>query len=150
MLIVAGVVFLAVMDGLTMFNRYAVRKTRQISENIRLYEGYRRLEHLVSAADSAAAGGVYITLYREGSPMAALAERDSLLIVLAVGSTDTLLSGVSGLRLSESPDAGADSIRLTLQNSYTGGLNLSFPLKIHTARLSETILREQEKGYAYE
>lgn len=150
MLIVAGVVFLAMMDGLTLFIRYSDRKTSQITENIRLYEGYRRLEHIVSAADSAVANDSQIIFYREGSVMAALTEQDSLLLAFVGSMSDTLLSGVSGLQLSESTGIGADSIRLTLKNPYTGGLNLSFSVKIHTDLIAETTLREREKEYAYE
>lgn len=150
MLIVAGVVFLAMMDGLTLFIRYSDRKTSQITENIRLYEGYRRLEHIVSSADSAVANDSQIIFYREGSVMAALTEQDSLLLAFVGSMSDTLLSGVSGLQLSESTGIGADSIRLTLKNPYTGGLNLSFSVKIHTDLIAETTLREREKEYAYE
>jgi hypothetical protein len=55
-MIVAGVVFLTMMDGLVLFNRYVGRKTQEITGNLRLGEGADMLRHLAAVSDSIAEG----------------------------------------------------------------------------------------------
>ncbi len=151
MMIVAGVIFLAVMDGMVLFNRYTQRKTAEITANMSLYEGYYRLRHLTATADSISAENGHIRLYRQTSGLAELTENDSLLVARTGTMTDTLMSGRSGLRVSESRGrTGADSLCLTITESAGGHLNISFPVKPPVDRQIMENLREQEKQYAYE
>jgi hypothetical protein len=171
-MIVAGIVFLAVMDGMVLFGRYASRKTGQITGNMRLYEGYYLLRHIAAEADSVAAagnpvwefsaagGGVgsgggtgsrRITLFREGRAMAELIETDSLLIARRISRIDTLIAGVSGLALIEARDiTGADTLKLTVRIPEGDPLMLSFPVVPATDRLAIKTIEEREKQYIYE
>jgi hypothetical protein len=138
------------MDGLVLFNRYTGRKTGEIIDNMRLYEGYSRLEHLAATSDSLSADGASISLFRRGNAFAILAESDSLLIVRAGAMTDTLLTGVAGLRVYESPvRTDADSLCITV-TTLGGSLGISFPVTLPPEKRAMEILKEQEKQYAYE
>ena len=66
MMIVAGVIFLSVMDGLTLFTRLQTQRAAALVENGRASEGYYRLENLIADADSICdeAGG--LVLFRSG------------------------------------------------------------------------------------
>ena len=151
MMIVAGVVFLAVMDGIVLFNRYARRKTIEITDNMRLYEGYYHLRHLVVSADSVSAGSGFVSLYRESAILAELSETDSLLIARIGAFTDTLMAGISGLTLLRADSRhAADSICLTVAEPDGGRLHISFPVRPAAHRLIVKELQEQEKQYAYE
>jgi CheY-like chemotaxis protein len=150
-MIIAGVVFLAVMDGLMLFNRYAQRKTAEIADNMRLYEGYSRLRHLAATSDSVSAGEAAITLWRRGEGFAELAESDSLLIARAGAMTDTLMPGVSGLRVCESSvRTDTDSICLSVAIPPDGKLDISLPVRLPVEQRAMEIIREQEKQYTYE
>lgn len=143
MMIVAGVVFLAVMDGIVMFGRYARAKTDEITRNIRLYEGYYRLEYLVASADSVTDNGGRLELFRDGGVMSVLAKHDSLLTASTGHLTDTLLWGLEDMRLN-----GADSLLFTLSTS-SEPLSISFGLR---PPYDESIINlwEQEITYKYE
>lgn len=143
MMIVAGAVFLAVMDGIVMFGRYARAKTDEITRNLRLYEGYYRLEHLVASADSVTDNGGRLELFRDGGIMSILTQRDSLLTASTGHLTDTLLWGLEDMRLN-----GADSLLFTLSTSGEP-LPISFGLR-PTHDESIINLRKQETPYAYE
>ncbi len=151
MMIVAGIVFLAVMDGIVLFNRYTQLKTEQITANMRLYEGYYHLQYLTAAADSVSAEDSSVRLYRESAVIADLYEKDSVLIVRMGHVTDTLMYRVSGLALAENtPLAEADSVKLAVGEPGGNRLELSFPIKPPVSRTIIPNLREQEKQYAYE
>ena len=83
MMIVAGVIFLSVMDGLTLFTRLQTQRAAALVENGRASEGYYRLENLIADADSICdeAGG--LVLFRSGQ-QGLLAIRDSILLYNAV------------------------------------------------------------------
>jgi hypothetical protein len=157
MMIVAGVVFLAVMEGLGLFNRYMGMKTTEIMTNMRLYEGYYLLRHLTASADSVSMEGtpdrgMCIRLFREDVLVADLSETaDSALIARRGTRLDTLMSSVSGLGLSEtSQSAGVDTIKLSISTSDGNRLALGFPVVPAAIRPSLKDLREQERQYAYE
>ncbi len=151
MMIVAGVIFLAVMDGLVVFNRYTQRKTAEITANMRLYDGYYRLQYLAATADSVSSGTGSVRLFCQGNGFADLAEMDSLLIASLGPMADTLITGISRLRISDSRQTtGADSICLTIAASSGDCLEISFPVKPPVDRQIIENLREQETQYAYE
>ncbi len=151
MMIVAGVVFVSVMDGIALFNRFAGLKVRQITGNMRLWEGYYHLRDLAAAADSVAEEGGELRLFRKHAAIADLSETDSLLIARYGPRTDILLSGVSEFTFVASRElAGADTIRLAVRNLDGGVLLLSFPVAPPAHELLVKNLREQEIPYEYE
>ncbi len=151
MMIVAGIVFASVMDGVVLFNRYAGLKTRQITENMRLWEGYYHLCDLTAAADSVSMQDGIVRLLRRQEPLADLLETDSLLVVRYGLRTDTLMSGISAPELAGGWEQnGTDTIRLAVRNPGEGTLTLRFPVAPPANRLLIENLREREKPYDYE
>lgn len=150
-MIVAGVVFLALMDGLLLFNRYTGRKAVEITGNMRLYEGHSHLEYLAATSDSLSADGTTVTLYRHGKQFAELSESDSLLVVRTGSMHDTLMYGVAGLGVYESPVAtDSDSVSLSVSISEGGNIHISFPVRLPVEKQAMEIIREHEKQFAYE
>lgn len=139
-MVLSGVVFLSIMEGASLLNRYARMRTNEITANMRLHEGYRTLQHLISQTDSASMEPAYITLFRDGSPLSSLALTDSLLVARTGIVSDTLLFGVSELHL------GEDTLRVVV----VGELVLRFPFRPLVSRRIVNSLQQQEKLYEYE
>lgn len=149
-MIVAGIVFIAVMDGVRLFSGYSGRFRARVDSNSRLYEGYYRLEHLVSSADSATLENGAIILWREGNRVV-LVGIDSILIARTGDMTDTLMVRVTETALMESGSATTvDTVCVTVSEPGGRRLRLSFPLKPDTGRIAVEKLKEQEIPYAYE
>lgn len=99
MMLVAGILFLTVMEGLTLFSRLQARRAEALLCSGRTREGYLHVVDLLTSADSihSSAPG-RLSIYRRGQH-AELALSDSLLIYRRGAFSDTLLSGVGVLRL---------------------------------------------------
>lgn len=145
MMVVAGIVFVTVMDGITLINRYTVTKTKQITDNMRLYEGYYLLRNLTASSDSVSSTEKRIRLFHGDSMIIDLLEIDSVLVARNGLRVDTLIFGVSRLDL-----VGNDSLILSLRTSRGTSLSLWFPIVPATNKLVEKTLSEIEAKYAYE
>lgn len=142
MMLVAGVVFLAVMDGLTLFTRLQTRRAGALLENGRRRDGYFQLEALTAGADSIRAGREGVDMFF-GGRQSVLALCDSALVYRTGEFRDTLLSGVAGLRLSGTdPD--------TLETALAEGFTVRFPVEPSPAERYIRSLEEIEEGYDYE
>jgi len=142
MMLVAGVVFLAVMDGLTLFTRLQTQRAVALLENGRRRDGYFRLESLASGADSIRSERRGVAIFR-GGRYSMLILCDSALVYRAGEFRDTLLSGVAGLRLSGTdPD--------TLEVDFVERFTLQFPVKLPPQERYRRSLDEIEEGYDYE
>jgi hypothetical protein len=142
MMIVAGIVFVSVMEGVTLFNRYAGQKTRQIVDNMRLWDGYYHLRDLAATADSASmAPGSAISLFNRRATLAELRSTPDSMLVAQLGThIDTLMTGVSGLRFS------ADTLTVTIRDTLTVSFAVVPPPEVIIVRS----LSERETTYAYE
>lgn len=99
MMLVAGIVFLTVMDGLTLFSRLQAQRMEALTAAGRRVDGYYRVVWLISRADSILPGAsAQLELYRGGS-RSELSLRDSALVFSCGDFRDTLLRGVGTLRL---------------------------------------------------
>lgn len=142
MMLVAGVVFLAVMDGLTLFTRLQTRRAGVLLENGRRRDGYFRLEALTAGADSICTGREGVAVFCSGR-QSVLALCDSALVYRTGEFRDTLLSGVAGLRLSGTdPD--------TLEVALAEGFVVRFLVEPPPAEQYRRSLAIIEKGYDYE
>ena len=142
MMLVAGIVFLAAMDGLTLFTRLQTRRAEALLTGGRQRYGYFRLEALVSGADSILTGRDGLEVYC-GGRLSELSVRDSALVYRAGEFQDTLLSGVKALRLAgDDPD--------TLEIGLAAGFTVRFPVEPPPAERYRESLDELEKGYGYE
>lgn len=142
MMLVAGIVFLAVMDGLTLFTRLQTRRAEALLTGGRQRDGYFRLESLVSGADSILTGRDGLEVYC-GGRLSELSVRDSALVYWAGEFRDTLLSGVTALRLAgDDPDS--------LEIGLAAGFTVRFLVEPPPAERYREALDELENGYGYE
>lgn len=144
MMLVAGIVFLAIMDGLTLFGRLQARRIETLTAAGRQTEGYYRAVSLISRADSilSAASGC-LELYC-GGRRSELSLRDSSLVFSGGDFRDTLLPGVGTLRL-ETGGSAPDTVTI----GFADGFAAKFPVR-SAARQYETALKEIEDNYVYE
>lgn len=144
MMLVAGIVFLTVMDGMTLFTRLQARRAEALLAAGRRTEGYYRTLSLITTADSVCPGAPgRLTLYG-GGRQAELSLRDSVLVYRAGAFLDTLSDGVCLLRL-EKYAAAPDTVQVGFGAGFTAGFPVPAP-----ARLYRIALDEIEKGYGYE
>ena len=95
LMILSGVVFLSVMDGFGLLNRFLDRTSQRISEQTEQYAGYFRTVDLAGDSDSLISEGERtLALYRKGGIHARLSLADSALIVRQDERSDTLLRNV--------------------------------------------------------
>lgn len=142
MMLVAGIVFLAVMDGLTLFTRLQARRTEALLTAGRQCDGYFRIESLVAGADSILTGHGELEIYRSGR-RTVLSLCDSAVVYHSGDFRDTLLRDVMALGLSgDDPD--------TLQIGLTRGFTVRFPVVFPVAEQYRRSLDKIENGYGYE
>lgn len=119
MMIVAGIVFLLVTEGLEMFMRLQVRHIAAMERSGRLREGIYRIEALAGDADSVGRAGDGVVVHRNG-PEAMLWLSDSTLIYRRAGFVDTLLVGAVRLQLAEYDDVPDTlEVMIRLQDGLT-------------------------------
>lgn len=147
MMIVAGIVFLAAMEALTLLGRLAARHTAVIVETRQQSEGIHLLGQLLATADSIGGGqdthDDMILLYHAGRQRE-LVVRDSSVLLTAGAFCDTLLRGVGGMRLMQYA-AEADTVEIG-----TCRHTLKFHVRRPARELYETDIMKIENGYGYE
>lgn len=148
MMIVAGVVFLSVMDGLTLFTRLQTQRAAALVENGRAAEGYYRLENLIADADSICneAGG--LVLFRSGQ-QGLLAIRDSILLYVAADYRDTLFRAAENLSRFKGESGQPDTVSVCVRMGKT-----ELTIRVATRPGREENYRMElnriEKGYGYD
>ncbi|WP_295940256.1 hypothetical protein [uncultured Alistipes sp.] len=144
MMLVAGVVFLTVMDGLMLFNRLQARRTETLLTSGRERDGYFRTVSLVSGADSILSPGPgRLEIYRKGQ-LAELSLRDSMLVCRIGEFRDTLLDRMGRLRLAEFSD-GPDTVEIVFGAGFAAKFAVESPAERYRMTLDEI-----EEGYGYE
>lgn len=112
LMILSGIVFLSVMDGLGLLRRFLDRTSQRIAGHTEQYAGYFRTVDLTGDSDSLLAENERsVALYRRGGIHARLSLADSALIVRQDERSDTLLRGSSGCGPLPIPDPEDESIR---------------------------------------
>ena len=148
MMIVAGVIFLSVMDGLTLFTRLQTQRAAALVENGRASEGYYRLENLIADADSICdeAGG--LVLFRSGQ-QGLLAIRDSILLYVAADYRDTLFRAAENLSRfkGESGQPDTVSVRVRMGKTKLTIRVVTRPGRKENYRME---LNRIEEGYGYD
>ena len=140
MMIVAGIVFLAVMDGMTLFTRLQTRHIGALLETERQREGFYRLEAAIAAADSIrrTEGADVLAIFRAGAA-ARLSLRDSALIWRRGEFCDTLLRRVGRIHLEEQDELVT-----------TEGYMIRFPVQFSAREQYRTAIELLEAEYGYE
>ena len=152
LMILSGVVFLSVMDGFGLLNRFLDRTSQRISEQTEQYAGYFRTVDLAGDSDSLISEGERtLALYRKGGIHARLSLADSALIVRQDERSDTLLRNVVRLRTVPEPVPGAriDTMIVELRTEQDSVLSIGFVSRRPPDPLLEK-LSEQEARYKYE
>lgn len=144
MMLVAGIVFLAVMDGMTLFSRLQVRRTEALLSSGRLSHGYYRLVALVARADSIRTRVPGLLDLYSGDGYAELSLRDSVLVYRAGEFRDTLLTGIGMLRL-DTYEGRADTLGIGFGNGFAPRFAVPAAARQYLAALEQI-----EKDYGYE
>ena len=150
-MILSGVVFLSIMDGFGLLNRFLDRTSQRISEQTEQYAGYFRTVDLAGDSDSLISEGERtLALYRKGGIHARLSLADSALIVRQDERSDTLLRNVVRLRTVPEPVPGARiDTMIELRSEQDSVLSIGFLPRRPPDPLLEK-LSEQEAKYRYE
>ena len=152
LMILSGVVFLSVMDGLGLLRRFLDRTSQRITGHTEQYAGYFRTVDLAGDSDSLVSEGEgTLALYRKGGIHARLSLVDSALIVRQDERSDTLLRNVVRLRTVSEPTLGAriDTMIVELRTEQDSVLSIGFLSRRPSDPLLEK-LSEQEAKYRYE
>lgn len=148
MMLVAGIVFLAAMEALTLVSRLVARRAAVLVEAGRQRDGIFRLGQLLTTADSvrgAAGGGTgeLLYLYRAGGETT-LTTRDSAAVFVAGEFRDTLLRRVGHMQLLRC-DAAADTLEIDV-----GSHMLKLPVLRPAWESYGRRIAEIEKDHGYE
>lgn len=144
MMLVAGIIFLSVMDGLRLFTRLQVQRTEALLAAGRRTTGYYRMVSLLSDADSIRSPEPgRLELYRRGQP-SELCLRDSALLFRSGSFCDTLLDGVGLLRMEEY-ETGPDTVEVGLDARFTAKFAVRSAAQLYASTMDKT-----EKNYGYE
>lgn len=148
MMIVAGVIFLNVMDGLTLFTRLQTQRAAALVENGRAAEGYYRLENLIADADSICdeAGG--LVLFRSGQ-QGLLAIRDSILLYIAADYRDTLFRTAENLSRFKGESGQPDTVSVGVRMGKTE-LTIRVVTRPGRKENYRMELNRIEEGYGYD
>ena len=148
MMIVAGVIFLSVMDGLTLFTRLQTQRAAALVENGRAAEGYYRLENLIADADSICdeAGG--LVLFRSGQ-QGLLAIRDSILLYIAADYRDTLFRMAENLSRFKGESGQPDTVSVGVRMGKTE-LTIRVATRPGRKENYRIELNRIEEGYGYD
>ncbi len=152
LMILSGIVFLSVMDGLGLLRRFLDRTSQRIAEQTEQYAGYFRTVDLAGDSDSLVSEGKEtLALYRKGGIHARLSLVDSALIVRQDERSDTLLRNVVRLRTVSEPTLGAriDTMIVELRTEQDSVLSIGFLSRRPPDPLLEK-LNGLEAKYRYE
>ena len=146
LMILSGIVFLSVMDGLGLLRRFLDGTSQRIAGHTEQYAGYFRTVDLTGDSDSLLAENEWsVALYRRGGIHARLSLADSALIVRQDERSDTLLR--------TAPDTGPggriDTLLVKLRTERDSLLEVGFASR-HLPDLRLERLDEQEEQYRYE
>lgn len=149
MMLVAGIVFLAAMEALTLVSQLVARRTAVLVEAGRQRDGIFRLGQLLVTADSVrgaeggADAGECMYLYRAGGETT-LTTRDSAAVFVAGEFRDTLLRRVGHMQLLRC-DAAADTLEIDV-----GSHMLKLPVLRPARESYGRRIAEIEKDHGYE
>ena len=145
MMLVAGIVFLTVMDGLTLFSRLQAQRMEALTAAGRRIDGYYRVVWLISRADSIrSCAPAQLELYC-GDSRSELSLRDSALVFSCGDFRDTLLRDAAALRLTVRRP-GADTMEIV----FGAGFAARFPVMPSVRERHEQALDKLEKEYGYD
>lgn len=79
-IIVSGILFIALFDGVDLVRRYTNRLNKTLAAGNSLLDSYQQLDHLFLSCDSVIGGPGSFCFYKSGERLALVENRDSLLV----------------------------------------------------------------------
>lgn len=101
-MIISGVIFLLIFDGLDVIKRFSFIVNNRISTNQSVLYSHQFMEYLVENADSITRSGNKILYYQQGIACDSITIDDDFFILNSIGMTDTLFAGYIKYRTSSS------------------------------------------------
>lgn len=150
-MIISGVVFLSVFEGFSLFRKYALHVTEKVNRNIEFYDGYYKLESLITSADSVVAveNGT-VEIYRAGNIHCRLNQSDSTILNTIGDFEDRLLMNA----IIEFPAFSKNRMVLDSLNISVSGTGRQFSFGFTVNRPIQSAATEKieqsEEGYGYE
>lgn len=145
MMLVAGIIFLTVMDGLTLFTRLQTQRADALLTTGRQRDGYYRTLSLIAGADSIRSHVPgQLELYRQNR-QSVLSVSDSALFYVSGEFHDTLLTHVGALQLWECAEQ-PDTVKIQL----AAGFVVKIPVLPSERERYCMSIEEIEQNYDYE
>lgn len=98
-IIVSGILFIALFDGVNLVRRYTNRLNKMLAAGNSLLDSYQQLDHLFLSCDSVTASTGIFCFYKGGERLALVVHRDSLLVCTRSIGVDTLFREVEEIRI---------------------------------------------------
>lgn len=149
-MLIAGILFLSVMEGMWLFRRQTDSIVTRITRNLRFYEGYYRLEDIITSTDSIASiGGDRILCRKSPSENITLFLCDSVLIANYRNHTDTLFTRVERLQvIKASGQSRVDTLCLLIREGNDPWA-IKFPVQPSVTKAPLQQMEEIEQIYGY-
>ena len=98
-IIVSGILFIALFDGVNLVRRYTNRLNKTLAAGNSLLDSYQQLDHLFLSCDSVIGGPESFCFYKSGERLVLVEHRDSLLVCTRSIGVDTLFREVEEIRI---------------------------------------------------
>lgn len=147
-MIISILLFISVVDGLSIFGSYSSSVISKINDNTEFYDSYYKLETLARSADSTFEVGGSIFLYSQGRNIAGLHIKDSLLITIIGEAVDTTFKKVSQIELKN--NCWCDTLLIMVIKHDNTLLKLRFAIEQSNQIQSQQKNIEFENKYSYE
>ena len=98
-IIVSGILFIALFDGVNLVRRYTNRLNKMLAAGNSLLDSYQQLDHLFLSCDSVTASTGIFCFYKGWERLALVEHRDSLLVCTRSIGVDTLFREVEEIRI---------------------------------------------------
>lgn len=139
-IIVSGVLFIALFDGVDLVKRYTNRLNRKLATGNTLLDRFQQLDYLFQSCDSVSGTGESFQFYRDGDRQALVERQDSFLFCSRASGVDTLFWGVEKIHIVAVKDQPELVDSLGVQFRYRGRLCY---FEFGTAKRSEREWDEQ-------
>lgn len=152
-MIIAGLVFLMVMEGFTLFRKYTRLKTNAITNSNEVYNAYHRLAGEIGRADSAAyarPGG--LMLFRDGELLSSVTLDERTLTVRKNGTNDTVFSNAISMNIIHAANSDqADTVNIVIKHTRDNKeLNIRIPLIFDKRKHLMQNIENNERRYIYD
>lgn len=129
-MIISGIIFLLVFDGVDIIRRFSNTVNKQISAGQTMLYGHRFMEHLMENADSVLERGDRLLFYRGGAVADSVIIGDSFFILETRGITDTLFTDYISYHISTSLEYAGhiDSLFINYAGNGRDSIRLEYAL----------------------